>query len=75
MKEELQKEIQRQQELGDEGLDEKDKFLLEIKLEDLEGTSGEYQEYWLLAIRAARKVMEIRLQRQRDLDSTSETGG
>lgn len=29
-KEELQKEIQRQQELGDEGLDEADNFLLEI---------------------------------------------
>ena len=52
-KEELQKEIQRQQELGEDGLDEQDKFLLEIKLDDLEETSGEYQEYWLLAIRAA----------------------
>ena len=52
-KEELQKEIQRQQELGEDGLDKEDKFLLEIKLEDLEESSGEHQEYWLLAIKAA----------------------
>ena len=44
-KEELQREIQRQQDLGEEGLDEADKFLLEINLEDLEETSGEHQEY------------------------------
>ena len=67
-KEELQREIQRQQELGEEGLDEADKFLLEINLEDLEETSGEHQEYWLLAIRAARRVMGIRRRRQRELN-------
>lgn len=40
-KEELQREIQKQQELGDDRLDKADKFLLEIKLEDLFGrTSG-----------------------------------
>ena len=59
-KEELQKEIQRQQELGEEGLDKVGKFLLEITLEALEESLDEHQEYWLLAIRAAQKVMEIR---------------
>ena len=67
-KEELQREIQRQQDLGEEGLDEADKFLLEINLEDLEETSGEHQEYWLLALRAARRVMEIRRRRRGELD-------
>ena len=71
-KEELQKEIQRQQELGEDGLDEQDKFLLEIKLDDLEETSGEYQEYWLLAIRAARRVMRIRLRQQRAVSDVCE---
>ena len=71
-KEELQKEIQRQQELGEEGLDEQDKFLLEIKLDDLEETLGEYQEYWLLAIRAARKVVRIRLRQQRAVSDVCE---
>ena len=71
-KEELQKEIQRQQELGEDGLDEQDKFLLEIKLDDLEETSGEYQEYWLLAIRAARKVRRIRLRQQRAVSDVCE---
>ena len=71
-KEDLQKEIQRQQELGEEGLDEQDKFLLEIKLDDLEETSGEYQEYWLLAIRAARKVRRIRLRQQRAVSDVCE---
>jgi len=68
-KEELQKEIQRQQDLGEDGLDEQDKFLLEIKLNDLEESSGEYQEYWLLAIRAARQVVRIR---RRQLRATSD---
>jgi len=53
-KEELLAEIELQQDLGAEGLMEEDKYLLEVNLEDLENTSGERQEYWLLAIRAAR---------------------
>lgn len=53
-KEEIQKEIDRQLEQGGEGLLQEDRFLLEIVLEDLAMTSGEAQEYWLVAIRAAR---------------------
>ena len=41
-------EIEKHQELGEEGLLEEDKFLLEVNLEDLETTNGERQEYWLL---------------------------
>ena len=44
-KQELQSEIERQVELGGEGLDEQDKYLLEINLEDLEPSSGEGHYY------------------------------
>jgi hypothetical protein len=53
-KEELQKAIKDELELGGEGLAEEDMYLLEINLDDLATTSGEDQTYWLLAIRAAR---------------------
>jgi hypothetical protein len=53
-KEELQKAIEDELELGGEGLVEEDLYLLEINLDDLATTSGEDQTYWLLEIRAAR---------------------
>ncbi len=53
-KEELQAAIEAQQDLVPEGLADEDKFLLEVRLEDLEETSGDRQAYWLLAIEAAR---------------------
>ena len=59
-KEEIQKEIERQQELGDEGLLTEDMFLAEVNLEDMEASSGAQQEYWLLAIKAARKAKLLR---------------
>ncbi len=40
-KEELQKEIEDQQELGYDGLLEEDQFLAEVNLEDMENSSGE----------------------------------
>ena len=42
-KEEIQMEIEIQQELGEEGLLEEDKYLMEVNLDDLETTSGEQQ--------------------------------
>ena len=54
IKEELQKEIEDQIQMGREGLAEADKYLLEVNLEDMETTSGERQEYWLLAIQATQ---------------------
>ena len=62
-KEELQMEIERQQELGDDGLLEEDKYLAEVNLECLETSSGERQAYWLLAIKAARKAFMLRHRR------------
>jgi len=58
-KETILDEIEKQQELGTEGLREEDKYLMEINLDDLETTSGEKQEYWLLAIRAARMASTL----------------
>ena len=39
---------------GGTGLDEQDRHLLEINVEDLDTSSGEDQYHWLLAIQAAR---------------------
>ena len=39
--------------MGGKELAEDDKYLLEINLEDMETTSGERQEYWLLSIQGA----------------------
>jgi hypothetical protein len=58
--EELLKEINRQLTLGPEGLAEEDRFLLECNFDSLTTTTGEHQEYWLLAIQAAREVSCIR---------------
>ena len=38
-------EIEKQQELGSDTLEEGDKYLMEINLEDMENTSGERQQY------------------------------
>jgi hypothetical protein len=54
-KEELQREIKHQLTLGPEGLAEDDRFLLKCNFGELVSTNGEQQEYWLLAIRAARE--------------------
>jgi len=63
-KEEIQRFIEDQLDLGGEGLDEHDKFLLEINLEDLEASSGEDQHYWLLQIQAARQDRALREQEE-----------
>ena len=53
-KQELQAETERQLEQGGEGVDEQDRYLLEINLEDLENLLGEKQYYWMISIQAAR---------------------
>ena len=58
-KEEIQLEIERQQELGSGVLLEEDNFLAELRLEELESTNGDRQEYWLLAIKLSRKARTI----------------
>ena len=46
--EEKQMKIEKQQELGTNSMEEGDKYFIDINLEDMENTSGERQEYWLL---------------------------
>jgi hypothetical protein len=55
-KEQIQHKIEHQLELGVTRLLQEDKYLMEINLEDMESTSGECQEYWLLAITATREA-------------------
>ena len=63
-KEEPQRKIEDQIELGGAGLDEQDKYLLQINLEDLDTSTGEDQYYWLIAIRAARADRILRWRQQ-----------
>jgi len=70
-KEEIQVALEEQLEMGTEGLEEDDLYLMEINLEDLESTSGEHQAYWLLAVQAARDA--FRLRRQQSSTSSSST--
>lgn len=65
-KEDIQAETGDQREWGAMGLCAEDEYLLEINLEDLEVSSGESQQYWLLAIRAARVAHQL---------AEEETGG
>jgi hypothetical protein len=58
-KEELMKEIEYQLGLGEEGLVEDDKFLLECNFDELATTNGEHQEYWILGIQAVREVCRL----------------
>ena len=58
-REKLQRAIEVQQELGEEGLREEDKWLLEVNLSDLDQTSGEREAYWVLAVEMARKRFEM----------------
>jgi hypothetical protein len=46
-------------ELDKEGLLEEDHWMLEVNLGNLEGSSGEKEEYWLLAIKAARAAATL----------------
>ena len=58
-KEELLKEIEHQLNLGLDGLDEQDRFLLECNFDDLADSPGENQDYRLLAIIAAREASRL----------------
>ena len=77
-KEELLVEIERQQELGDAGLLEEDKYLAEVNLEEMSTSSGERQHYWLLAIQTARNHYALRAQMESQqmaqCDTTGEEG-
>jgi hypothetical protein len=54
-KESIQREIEEKMEMeqGVAGLLEEDHWMMEVNLGDMETTSGEQKEYWLLAVKAA----------------------
>jgi hypothetical protein len=66
-KEALQRKIERQIELGGEGLAEEDKWMLEVNLGNLEDSNGEREAYWLVAIEATRARHDNRRCRDRDV--------
>ncbi len=57
-KEQILRDIEAQLE-SEEDLLEEDQYLMEIDIGNLSRTSGELQEYWLLAIQAARKAKQL----------------
>ena len=59
-KEAIRKELEVQMMLDEEGLVEEDQYLLRIKLDELDHSTGEEQAIWLMALRAARKAQKIR---------------
>ena len=71
-KEELRKEIIDQLHIGEERLGEEDKYLLEINLDNLESTSEEMQEYWLLAIKAAREAIHLQPRAEQTRNATTQ---
>ena len=72
-KEELFKEVQNQLNISPDELDEQDWFLLECNFDELATTAGEHQEYWLLAIQAAREASRI-CTGQADMDQQCKVG-
>jgi hypothetical protein len=57
--EDLLREIEHQFTLGPDSLAEEDRFLLECNFNNLTASTGEQQEYWLLAIHAAQEASRI----------------
>ena len=62
-KEEIQWDIEEQMEMGTTGLLKEDQWMMKVNLGDMENSSGEKEEYWLLAIRAAREAATLTRQR------------
>jgi hypothetical protein len=70
-KEVIQREIEAQMELGESGLLEEDQWMLEVNMGHLENTSGEQEEYWLLAIKAARVAASLAGRRGQSAQQTT----
>ncbi len=63
----IQREIKEQMEMGDAELLEEDHLMLEVNLGDMETTTGEQEEYWLVAISAAWAVAVLAGQRSQTM--------
>jgi hypothetical protein len=73
-KEEIQLAIEAQQEMETDDQLEDDQYLAEVNLKDLESTSGEHHEYWLILICAAQEVSILQERRQSNSRSQNITG-
>ncbi len=62
-------------EQGKTGVLEEDHWMMEVNLGDMENTSGEQEEYWLLAIRAARVAAMIDRQQNRTVQRNTARDG
>ena len=61
-KQELQSEIKQQIDQGGEGLDEQDRYLLEINLEDLASSTREEQYYyWMISLQEASEFRRLKV--------------
>jgi hypothetical protein len=58
-KEEIQQEIGEQMEMGTAGLLEEDHRMVEVNFGDMENSSGEREEYWLLAFQAVQEAASV----------------
>ena len=61
-KEAILDDIEEQLSRGEDGLLDEHKYLLEVNLDNLDSSDGSNEEYWLLAIRAARIACAARLE-------------
>ncbi len=67
--------VEEQMELGKAGLLEEDHWMMEVNLGDMETTSEEQEEYWLVAIKAARVAPTLMRQcDQKLLSNTAREG-
>jgi hypothetical protein len=69
-KEDIRKALEEQLAMGEDGLEEDDKFLLDINFDEFNATTREDQEYWLLALQAAREACQLR--RQQNIGAASD---
>jgi hypothetical protein len=65
MKEVMKQKIEEQMDQRGEGLLDEDQWLLEVNLGDMEKSSGEREQYWLVAIRAAWEAALLTRQQDR----------
>jgi hypothetical protein len=72
-KEAIQKEIKEQMDLRAAGLLDEDLWMMEVNLNP-ESSSGEQEEYWLLAIKAARKAVIFARQQDHATQHDRDTG-
>ncbi len=74
-KEDLLIEVKHQLTIGPDSLNKEDWFLLECNFDELATTTGEHQEYWPLAIQAAREASHICTQQaDKDQQHNVDTG-